>query len=273
MPGPDSFTSALIWALERLVKDRVAFSTLELQSKIVQAPKFPEGQIPHLCERDEPCARRLVLAPLPKSTENRSDAEFANADDRHEETENEFLDLRFFYKRRPDVEELTGLANGLKGLIEDEKIKAYRVGWIDLSGLKRARVAAQKWRRVASLSSPIKSPMATSVPKLVLPQGVCPSMQTPPGSISGQSENYETAGGDPSYMLGQPHRFLDEALETSIPDQFIVKSRETYEDNGRASPELHLHLDITTQKPEPMIEDESWTESDRQHKRRKLTVE
>jgi len=44
MPGEDSFTTALIWALKFLVEDRKRFTTLELQTKIMDAPNFPKNQ-------------------------------------------------------------------------------------------------------------------------------------------------------------------------------------------------------------------------------------
>ncbi|KAF4624049.1 hypothetical protein G7Y89_g14124 [Cudoniella acicularis] len=72
-PGPESFTSAMIWALEDLVKSQKRFTTLELQNKIMnEAPSFPRKQSVLVMERDDPCDQRLVLAPLPPRI-NRTD--------------------------------------------------------------------------------------------------------------------------------------------------------------------------------------------------------
>lgn len=68
-PGPDSFTSALIWALEQLSRDG-PFSTSALQRKIIHAPKFPKKQVPHLGPRLCAPTDFIMLAPheLPKET-------------------------------------------------------------------------------------------------------------------------------------------------------------------------------------------------------------
>lgn len=67
MPGQDSFTSALIWALESLVKEKEdgRFTTVELRNKIMDAPDFPEDQDPVLFHREkESPTGRIMLHPL-----------------------------------------------------------------------------------------------------------------------------------------------------------------------------------------------------------------
>lgn len=61
-PGLDSFTSALIWALEELSSDG-PFSTSALQRKIMHAPHFPKKQVPHLGPRLLAPTDFIMLAP------------------------------------------------------------------------------------------------------------------------------------------------------------------------------------------------------------------
>ncbi|CAD6590615.1 MAG: hypothetical protein ASARMPREDX12_004603 [Alectoria sarmentosa] len=68
VPGKDSFTSALIYALETLVEEREdgRFTTVELLNKIkVDAPHFPKDQTPMLINREKKfSAGRIMLHPL-----------------------------------------------------------------------------------------------------------------------------------------------------------------------------------------------------------------
>ena len=70
VPGKDSFTRALIYALESLVKQRAdgRFTTVELLNQIkTNAPDFPKDQNPKLLNREkENSAGRIVLHPLRK---------------------------------------------------------------------------------------------------------------------------------------------------------------------------------------------------------------
>jgi len=124
-PGPDSFTSAMIWALKDLVKTQKRFSTLELQTKIMNdAPFFPRKQSVLVMERDDPCDQRLVLSPLPSPTNG-------VAHDFDDLPQN-YVDLRFWYHDRPDGVEIENLANRLKRLMKDKNICACCVSWLCL---------------------------------------------------------------------------------------------------------------------------------------------
>lgn len=66
-PGKDSFTRALIYALEALAEERSdgRFTTVELLNKIKQAPHFPNDQNPILVDREKKfSAGRIMLHPL-----------------------------------------------------------------------------------------------------------------------------------------------------------------------------------------------------------------
>ena len=62
--GPKSFTTALIWAVNDLLRTHGRFSIYELQQKIMQAPDFPRDQVVQIREHGQLYTQRLVLEPL-----------------------------------------------------------------------------------------------------------------------------------------------------------------------------------------------------------------
>jgi hypothetical protein len=164
VPGPHSFTSALVWALEKLVASKVPFSTMELFNQIGnEAPNFPRKQIPILKQRYELTDRRLMLPPIPK------DGEFAPAEtkpsvEKHKEAVKESLDLRFFFDKRPSDEDIQQLSKELKELIDKGAISTSRIGWVGLRSKDIVKAAAMKWMnyRKPSVSSPAPTRLSLS---------------------------------------------------------------------------------------------------------------
>jgi hypothetical protein len=156
VPGPRSFTSALVWALEKLVASKIPFSTMELFNQIGnEAPNFPKKQIPILRQRYELTDRRLMLAPIPKDGEL-VPAETTPSVEKHKEAVKEFLDLRFFFDKRPTDEDVQGLSKELKDLIDKGAIATSRIGWVGLRSKDIVKAAAMKWMnyKKPSISSP-----------------------------------------------------------------------------------------------------------------------
>jgi hypothetical protein len=165
-PGDTSFTTALIWAFQELAKTRSPFTTQELQQKIVTAPKFPESQHPHLCEREEHCVERLVLSAIPKEGENINLDEFAVP---NTEALDDYVDLRFCFKERPDSKDIEQLAEELKHLINRQMIKTYNVRWVGLPNLEKAREVVSQWRRSTRKSSKDSSlSLSPSTPNIMI---------------------------------------------------------------------------------------------------------
>lgn len=125
-PGPHSFTTALIWALNNLVAAGEKFSTQELLTKIVNAPDFPEDQSPRLSERGPACLRRIVLAPL--NNDAVSDVSDTNPQD-EEEGPREELSVRFVFNKRITEKMVTGLSVELRRLISEGDFKATTILW------------------------------------------------------------------------------------------------------------------------------------------------
>jgi hypothetical protein len=146
VPGPSSFTSALVWALEKLVASKVPFSTTELLNQIGNAaPHFPKKQYPILKERYNSSDRRLMLAPIPKEgdfvpTESKAPAE------KQKEILKEALDLRFYFNKRPCEDQIKRLSKELKDLLDKGTIPASKVSWVGLRSKDIVKEAAMKWR-------------------------------------------------------------------------------------------------------------------------------
>lgn len=189
VPGPTSFTSALIWALKALIERKEYFTIQELLQTIVEeAPQFPENQFPYYCERDEHCVDRLVLAAIPEDVEAFYEGDFAAPNDRTAETQDEYLDLRFCFKEKPQEDHIKQLAEELKHLVLYEKIKVHNVRWIGLPNLEKVRFAASNWLR-RTIKREIKQAIAVSeslAPKQHMAQVV--QTQTPFPSPRKRSE-------------------------------------------------------------------------------------
>jgi len=93
-PGEKSSTAVLIWSLKALEKDQKSFTTQELQTMIMNAPKFPEKQFVPLLRYDGLCDERLVLAPLSTDSNTISPRFGISTRIASEPTEN-YLNLRF----------------------------------------------------------------------------------------------------------------------------------------------------------------------------------
>jgi hypothetical protein len=148
MPGPNSFTSALIWSLEALAKSKPTFTTQQLLRKINrEAPNFPPHQHALIEERGEDetsCYRKLVLAPLPNPGE-KIETEPSQEDQKPKPQIKHYLDLRFFYDKPPSKEEILRLSQTLKEMIGNESITARHIGWLRMTDI--VKNAYDHWKR------------------------------------------------------------------------------------------------------------------------------
>jgi hypothetical protein len=129
LPGPESFTSALIFALKELAGEKDGFTTSRLLAKILDAPNFPkQDQTPTLSERSGHCLKRLVLAPMNRDDETRIEPAPDNAQDQ-EDSFRYSLSLQFLLSSIPNKEEIEKMCQGLKELVKNEELKAKQVIW------------------------------------------------------------------------------------------------------------------------------------------------
>ncbi|MCJ1423610.1 hypothetical protein MMC29_001494 [Sticta canariensis] len=148
-PGKGSFTSALIWALEALVKDQTRFTLSELSCKIREAPNFPRGQVPVQFDRCPHTLERIIIAPL-LETENDEGSMFESIDDTVPQG---LLNLNFFFERPPRQETIKHFAEAMNRLVYEQKLPVTRIVWGGLCswGGVQPSFAAQNLMMKASL--------------------------------------------------------------------------------------------------------------------------
>jgi hypothetical protein len=129
LPGKESFSRALIWALHELAEEKDGFTTSRLYSKILAAPDFPRHeQTPTLSERRGHCLKRLVLAPLERNEElplSVSSTELQDQEDSFQYS----LTLQLLFPHLLTGDEMESMCKGLKELIRTEEIKAKQIIW------------------------------------------------------------------------------------------------------------------------------------------------
>ena len=125
-PGPKSFTSALIWALNKLNQERTRFTTSELTNTIKQCPEFPQDQVPVLSERNAACIERVILTPLSEDGTLVEDPQLQSpvvSDTR------ELLILKFALDRYPEKDDVVKLAQGITHMVKTHDLLFRRVIW------------------------------------------------------------------------------------------------------------------------------------------------
>jgi hypothetical protein len=157
VPGPSSFTTALVWALEKLVASKVPFSTTELLNQIGNAaPHFPKKQYPILKERYNSSDRRLMLAPILKDGQC-VPVEYKPPAEKQKEFPKEALDLRFYFNKRPCEEEIKRLSKELKELLDKGITSTSKISWVGLRSRDIVKEAAMKWRSYRKPSISLQS--------------------------------------------------------------------------------------------------------------------
>ena len=142
-PGKHSFTSALIWSLEKLAAKGEGFTTSKLICTISNdAPDFPKDQEPRLSERHGTCLRRIVLAPLTGNETGETclasgeKIDDTNCVDVENANENE-VSIRFVFDKDITPELVTQLASAVGSLKQQPAINAKAVLW---EGVNRINV-------------------------------------------------------------------------------------------------------------------------------------
>ncbi len=155
VPGKDSFTRALIYALEALVEERTdgRFTTVELLNKIkTDAPHFPKDQNPMLINREKKhSAGRIMLHPLqkPGSDDESSGKEAASLD----AFKGHVLTLHYDFPEKPSQTYIEMLGRELNGFFR-QNVGVNRVRWGGMRPSMAARAAKSFYaplRRRASM--------------------------------------------------------------------------------------------------------------------------
>lgn len=160
VPGPDSFTSALTWALEALVEEKGdqegRFTTDELLRKIQHdAPDFPEGQEPVLSNRKpgDTSAGRIMLHPLDRNgTKAQSPAKEGTSLDL-DQAKRQTLTLHLDFAEKPSNVSIETLGYQLNGIFDPNTLGVNRVRFGSLRSsvfnraTKRFAAVAERHRR------------------------------------------------------------------------------------------------------------------------------
>ena len=153
LPGPNSFTSALIWGLEELAKDCDRFTSSELLEKVSNAPDFGfNGQLPCLAERTLHCVRRLVLEPMPLEADVPPSPDQKPINERADSSQY-CLSLQFLLSKIPTDEEYKKLCDGLREVILSPGSLTQQIIWKGLYSKEHAsqmphlaRMYAMQWQ-------------------------------------------------------------------------------------------------------------------------------
>ena len=141
VPGEDSFTAALIYALKTLVEERQdgRFTTVELLNKIKsEAPHFPKDQRPTLINREKEksfSAGRIMLHPLARkgSDDESSRKEAASLDP----LKGYIMTLHFDFGAKPPATYIEMLGRELNDIFA-RNVGVNRVRW---GGMRQSLVA------------------------------------------------------------------------------------------------------------------------------------
>ena len=128
-PGEKSFTSALIWALKKLVEEKERFTSSELSRRITSAPKFPRDQVPVLFERSGSSLERIILAPLPDAAKIPDIKPELPADT----SQQYLLRLNYVFTRPPTKAEVVRFAKSSRKTWIHNNMPLDRIVWSGLS--------------------------------------------------------------------------------------------------------------------------------------------
>lgn len=154
-PGPESFTTALIWALETFVEENPKFVVSELSRKIRAAPNFPETQVPVQLDRGSHSIQRIMLAPLPET----GDEGHTTLHDSHVSGSQGLLNLNLIFNEVPTKDSIKRFGEALNHHMYSDEMPVNRILWggltswegIELKAVK-AFQAAVKRKRISRAS-------------------------------------------------------------------------------------------------------------------------
>ncbi|TLD38958.1 ATP-dependent RNA helicase [Venturia nashicola] len=160
-PGPDSFTKALIWALEALRKEpKCRFSTAELQRMIKEAPDLPRSQQPPLANRTNDTLPHIIITPYIKENETDDGLTISPPEDEPVKVSQHF-DIRFHADEISDglIEETAIKLNKLISRDSDSYLEVERISYLGSDSVRWALVqhVGKYWlRSVRRPKTPVK---------------------------------------------------------------------------------------------------------------------
>jgi hypothetical protein len=191
-PGKESFTTALVWALQELAETEPqgCFSSVGLREKICAAPNFPNTQNPVLIVPPEQRTWiRIVLAPLKVPATLGRQPTPKGKQPQKRSVEILKLDFHFYQELNEDVLQL--LAKGARRHMIDECGSLFKVSF---DGAYRdpefmLRRTISHWRRQSSTHSPRPALAQLQIPKSTSLDGqvfLTPTSASPNGASYGR---------------------------------------------------------------------------------------
>ena len=124
-PGDGSFTTALIWALKALAEEQSKFLITELYDKIRDAPNFPKDQVPVQIDRGSHSLQRIMLAPLPE-TSDQADSTLRASSGRGPQG---LLNLNLIFDEVPSKEYISQFAEALNRFMWQTGMPVNKIIW------------------------------------------------------------------------------------------------------------------------------------------------
>ncbi|ORY09325.1 hypothetical protein BCR34DRAFT_589428 [Clohesyomyces aquaticus] len=162
LPGPNSFTSAFMWALKDFKdKEDCPFRSVELVDKIKTKLK---GQTPELQVRDRHAIGEHVwITPLNVHTPTKQRA----AQGEHRHAHHQYIDLRFNFYRKVEPRDAGNVAKHLSRLVNDDDGFAKHITLMGVSSpaadcIKRWTQIARRKRSISSFQSDMMSETITA---------------------------------------------------------------------------------------------------------------
>ncbi|KAL8819994.1 MAG: hypothetical protein Q9223_001699 [Gallowayella weberi] len=225
VPGPTSFTRALIYALKALVKEKKEgrFTTDELLRKIkTDAPEFPRDQEPVISDRNnkKTSAGRIMLHPLRHNSAARQPS--------HEESSAKdvtqyVMTLHFDLPGKPLDDHLIALGSNLNDFFERNTIEMLRVRWGGMKATAFTR-ATRKFlnghkRRASSQSQQpkMKVDLGPTSTALLGPRDKVLLSPYPPTLVSQDSAGDESCNSPTASLPPTPHGETN--MMTNIVDE------------------------------------------------------
>ena len=195
IPGPSSFTSALIWALGALAKESDKFTTNTLVTKIKEAPNFPKWQVPVLTERNDlSTLQRIVIAPLLDAHEA-STAVPAEEQDTTRHQPWGFLNLRFSLESCPEKAEIAKFGVDVRCILQSTELKVQGVKWAGFHRSIYPPMVHEAVRKMLHIGRKCRiSSASQSSPGALSPQSAMPILQPPPSHSAGKLLSVSPSG-------------------------------------------------------------------------------
>ena len=172
-PGRTSFTSALIFSLKKLAKERGRFTSSDLLRSITKdAPYFPKHQDPVLSKRDGNYKEFIVIEPLAKKGAGSSSPQPLLPTNQIEHSQpQDILTLRVVFENRPTKEMIEALGDHTNHIIEKLSLSMedFRVNRIMYGGLQSFGRDHRSWTRDPMMIAANKFLMLRRSPKISEP--------------------------------------------------------------------------------------------------------